>query len=598
MNLLKKAIFKYFKHFSYFFQYLRYRIFVTFILNVSVGLLDGFGLVMFLPLLKLSDKETASESSDFGGLDFLVNGLEGIGISMNLNNVLVLMFVFFVLKGVARFIESYYKTIVHNYFIKSIRFQLIDGLSDMAYKAFVSQDAGRIQNTLAGEVSRVSSAYSAYFMTLQCSIMVIVYSILAFMANAQFAILVIVGGGIANGVFNILNKKTKIASSQISNEGHVYQGLLMQKVNYYKYLKATGSSYFYGERLKRSVENIESSNKAIGFYSSVLYAAKEPLIIGVVVGIIFLQTSFFGQGIGVILLSLMFFYRALSFLMNLQGFWNNFLSNSGALNNMKSFISSLDRNKELVGKEVFDKLKHELRLENVHFQYGKNEVVSGVNMTIRKNETVAFVGESGSGKTTIVNLIAGLMPVNSGTIYIDGHDTRDLDIRSWQRCIGYISQEPVIFSGSIFDNVTFWASKSSENKQRFWEAMEKASLSHFVRELENQEDTLLGNNGILISGGQKQRISIARELFKEVDILIMDEATSALDSETENQIQNNIDQLKGHYTILIVAHRLATIKHADTVVLLSKGKIRGFGKFEELNNKSREFSRMVSLQRF
>ncbi|WP_200977017.1 ABC transporter ATP-binding protein [Echinicola sp. 20G] len=598
MNLLKGIIRKSFKHFSYFYQYLGYRMLVTFLLNISVGLLDGFGLVMFIPLLKLADEGSTTAASDLGGLDFLILNLERIGVSMNLNNVLILMLLFFVLKGMARFIESYYKTIVQNYFIKAIRFQLIDGLIAMAYKAFASQDAGRIQNTLSGEVGRVSAAYSAYFMTVQCGIMVMVYSVLAFMANVQFAILVIIGGGAANVVFNVLNKKTKAASRKITHEGHIYQRLLMQKVNFYKYLKATGFSGFYGARLKRSVENIESSNKAIGFYSAVLYAAKEPLIIGVVVGIIFLQTSVFGQSMGVILLSLMFFYRALTFVMNLQGFWNNFLTNSGALGNMKAFIDDLRKNKEPLGSELVQELSNELRLENVGFQYGKKEVLSNVSINIKKNQTVAFVGESGSGKTTLVNLITGLMPVDKGAIYIDGHDTSKLDLRSWQRRIGYISQEPVIFSDSIYDNVTFWEEKSAENVQRFWEVMEKASLADFVRGLEEQEDTLLGNNGILISGGQKQRISIARELFKEVDVLIMDEATSALDSETENHIQSNIDQLKGHYTILIVAHRLATIKHADKVILLSKGEIKGMGSFGELVEQSQEFNRMVALQQF
>jgi ABC-type multidrug transport system fused ATPase/permease subunit len=196
----------------------------------------------------------------------------------------------------------------------------------------------------------------------------------------------------------------------------------------------------------------------------------------------------------------------------------------------------------------------------------------------------------------LVNLIAGLMPPDKGKILIDGHEIQDLDIRTYQSRIGYISQEPVIFNESIFNNVTFWAVPSSANLQRFWEALEKAAILDFVKSLDGQENTLLGNNGINLSGGQRQRLSIARELYKEIDILVMDEATSALDSETEKAIQDNIDQLKGHYTVLIVAHRLSTIRNADEVILMSQGRIEEKGSFQNLIKYSSEFKKMVELQ--
>jgi subfamily B ATP-binding cassette protein MsbA len=156
----------------------------------------------------------------------------------------------------------------------------------------------------------------------------------------------------------------------------------------------------------------------------------------------------------------------------------------------------------------------------------------------------------------------------------------------------------VIFSDTVFNNVTFWAEKNEENTKRFWEALERAHIADFIRELTESENSMLGSNGILVSGGQKQRISIARELYKDIDILIMDEATSALDSESEKIIQENIDSLKGRITLLIVAHRLATIKNVDKVVLLHKGQIIGLDGFRELLSQSSVFKRMVDLQTF
>ncbi|UZD23940.1 ABC transporter ATP-binding protein [Algoriphagus halophytocola] len=577
---------------------MKYRLFITFGLNVSVGLLDGFGLVMFLPLLKLADNEGSTTSEDMGKLDFILKGMEAIGLGLNLPHVLMVMFIFFVLKGIARFIESYYKTIVQNFFIKSLRFKTIDGLAHLSYKAFVTQDSGTIQNTLSGEVGRVVGAYNSYFTAVQCGIMVFVYSTLAFLANAQFALLVIVGGMSSNWIFNIINKKTKVASHKITREGHLYQGLLIQKVGFFKYLKATGLVHPFADKLKQSVENIEKSNKAIGFYGAILYASKEPLIIGVVVIVILVQTTFFAQNMGLILLSLMFFYRALTFLMSFQGFWNTFLTSSGALSNILEFLKSLRRHKEKCGKMKLERFQEKIRLEGVNFRYGTVPVLQDIDLSIRKNETIAFVGESGSGKTTLVNILAGLIAVDHGKFTIDGISSKDLDLRVWQNRIGYITQEPVIFSDTVYHNVTFWAPKTPENINRFWKALEKASIADFVRGLERQEEAPLGSNGILVSGGQKQRISIARELYKDIDVLIMDEATSSLDSETEKIIKENIVQLKGQYTILIVAHRLATVKHADRIVLLSNGCIKAIDSFNQLVEVSPEFRRMVVLQEF
>jgi subfamily B ATP-binding cassette protein MsbA len=206
------------------------------------------------------------------------------------------------------------------------------------------------------------------------------------------------------------------------------------------------------------------------------------------------------------------------------------------------------------------------------------------------------VGESGSGKTTLVNLIAGLLQPTEGVIQIDKINYNKLVIKSLQNKLGYITQDPVIFNDSIYNNITFWSPKTEANLKRYQEALKKANLVDFVQTLPDKSETELGNSGVNISGGQKQRISVARELFKDIDILIMDEATSALDSKTEKNIQKSIDALKGEYTIIIIAHRLSTIRNCDNIVLLDKGKIKAQGNYKTLINKSTEFAEMINSQ--
>jgi subfamily B ATP-binding cassette protein MsbA len=567
-------------------------------LNISVGLLDGFGLVMFLPLLQMVDGSNTADVSDLGNLSFLIDGITGLGFEVNLKTVLIFMLIFFILKGGARFLESYYRTVVQNYFVRSLRIKSIYFLRDFSYKSFVNSDSGRIQNTLSGEVGRVAGASNSYFMTMQSAIMVLVYSVLAFMANPQFAVMVFIGGVLSNFIFNTINKRTITASRKITREGHDFQGLLIQKVSFFKYFKATGLIDLYSEKLKDRIVSIDLNNRKIGFYGAILYATREPLIMIVAVSVILLQTIVFGQSLGLIILSLLFFYRALTYLMTLQTFYNTFLTSSGALENMQDFLEELDNNKDVNGGGSFNQLKDSIILDNISFSYGRKPVLNNIHLTINKNESIALVGESGSGKTTLINLLTGLIQADSGDILIDGKSIGSLDIKSLQHRIGYITQEPVIFSDSVFNNVTFWAEKNETNLKHFWDALERAHIAEFIKQLPDGEDSLLGTNGILVSGGQKQRISIARELYKDIDILIMDEATSALDSESEKIIQENIDDLKGKITLIIVAHRLATIKNVDRVVLLSDGRIIGANGFRDLVEISPVFKRMVELQTF
>jgi ABC-type multidrug transport system fused ATPase/permease subunit len=595
METLKQLVKKYLKHFSYFYLHLRYRVFVALAISLVVGTLDGFGLAMFLPLLEMADGRV-SDPQALGNLRFLVDGLQLAGIELTIISVLMVILLFFILKGIARFLEAYYKVVLARYFIKNLRFENIDKLASYKYKAFVLADVGRIQNTLTGEVGRVFNAYKSYFMSVQAGVMVLVYVVMAFLANPEFAGLVAIGAVLSNLVYQRIYQRTKQASKTVTKGSHKFQALLIQKVAFFKYLKATGLMKAYGNKLKSTILEIEAVNKKMGWYNAILSSTKEPLVVLVVVGVIIIQISYFSQNFGLIILSLLFFYRSLTFLMNLQTQWNSFLTASGSLDNMTEFMAELNADQEKIGKESFQYFQNALSLKNVSFSYGKTEVLKTIDLNIYKNETIAFVGESGSGKTTIVNILAGLMPVENGTFSIDGKNSRLIDINQYQQRIGYITQEPVIFNDTIFDNVTFWSERTPENEVRFWNALRKASIDKFVLELPEKENSMLGNNGILVSGGQKQRISIARELFKTVDILIMDEATSALDSETERAIQNNIDLLKGQYTILIVAHRLATIKGADRVVLLNRGKIECVGSFESLKKTSKIFEKMVELQ--
>jgi subfamily B ATP-binding cassette protein MsbA len=318
---------------------------------------------MFLPLLKMVDGEGQLERLDLGKLAFLIDWFDFFDVKISIFSILIIMFLFFSFKGIARFLESFYKIKLKNYFITKLRFELLDSLGGFSYKSFVNSDSGKIQNTLSGEIGRVVNAYNSYFLAVQGLVMVAVYTTLAFLANPQFAILVIIGGLASNFIFNVINEKTINASRNLSSQGHDFQGLLIQKVANFKYLKATGSMSTYITKLKRIALDIESTNQRMGIYGAFLNAVKEPLIIGIVVSVILVQITFMDKNIGLIILSLLFFFRSLTFLMNLQTHWNGFLSNVGALENLDEFHSHLKENKDKTGGLPIIEFKNEIELK-------------------------------------------------------------------------------------------------------------------------------------------------------------------------------------------------------------------------------------------
>lgn len=594
---LKKIIENYFSYFSYFYRYLKSKMLIILIISILVGILDGFGLAMFLPLLEMvSDKAGEASGVQLGNLSFIVNFIKLFGFELTITTVLFSMMFFFVTKGCFSYLESHLNVIYRRIFVCKLRESNIKALSTYSYELFVHSDVGRIQNTLSAEVGRVMIAYSVYMNVMKNSVMLIVYSLLALISNPGFAILVAAGGYITNLLFGTLYKKTKLLSKELVQNNHLFQGLLIQQVAFFKYLKSTGLIYNYSDKLIEKVYKIEFIQKKIGIINAIMQGIREPMLVGVVVMVILIQVNLLGSSLGLILLSILYFYRALTNVIQLQTFWNQFLSLSGSIENIKEFLYELQKGRENDGKIDLIRFQKNIIIKEVKFSYAKRTIIKDLNLVINKNETVAFVGESGAGKTTILNLICGLILPQKGVIMVDGIPIHDINRISYSNRIGYITQEPVIFDDTIYNNVTFWSPKTDNNLIRFYEALSKASMHDFVMSLENKGEERLGNNGINLSGGQKQRISIAREIFKDIDILIMDEATSSLDTETEISIRNNIESLKGKYTILIVAHRLSTIKNADKIIVMKNGRITQTGRYEELISKGSDFSKMVALQ--
>jgi ATP-binding cassette subfamily C protein len=242
-------------------------------------------------------------------------------------------------------------------------------------------------------------------------------------------------------------------------------------------------------------------------------------------------------------------------------------------------------------------LQREIRFQDVDFQYpsGTAPVLEKFSLVISKGETIGLVGATGAGKTTIVDLVLGLLHPVGGTIQIDGIDTSG-DWRGWQRQIGYVPQHISLIDASLGENIALGVEPDGIDAERIRRIVSLVRLDHLLARMPEGLDSEIGERGVRLSGGERQRIGIARALYDGRTVLIMDEATSALDNETESAIADAIEQLQGGYTLLIIAHRIRTIRRCDRVVLLKDGKVIDQGNFSVLRERCQEFRQILQLE--
>ena len=247
------------------------------------------------------------------------------------------------------------------------------------------------------------------------------------------------------------------------------------------------------------------------------------------------------------------------------------------------------------GTKEFNKLDKNITLENVTFAYVDNfEVLNNVNLTINSGQTTAIVGSTGSGKSTLIKLLLRLYEINSGSINFDSINLKDLELASLREKIGLVSQDVFLFEGTVLENIAYGDLNASESE--VWNAAQKSEADEFINKLPQKENTIVGERGQKLSGGQRQRISIARAILKNPEILILDEATSSVDNETEAAIQRSLDILKQDRTVIVIAHRLSTVRNADIIYVLENGNVVESGNHESLLEKNGVYAKLWSVQ--
>ncbi len=562
------------------------------ILSLVSGVLSVFGLPLLIPVLDYMRAGTAGPADEM--TLYIERALTTLGLKPH----------FYTMLGFASLliISGELLVIFNSYIALKASFILIRDYSKRMFESYLkvnwlwltSANSGEINYVVMREAEMAATCH-LYAQRLVISfIQCLAYFGLALMLSVKSVLLAMVVYG-ALTVLNIRNanrirEATTTINTIFKKVASVMAGLQQNK----KFLKTSLLNRSLVDRTISGIEGIKGGYERVGKRMQSQLGWNFSFMFGFLI-LLILFNDRLGLDYSSLIVLILVFHRLAPQVNNLSTAYSSLNNYLPMYESVRNRLDDLDANEEDNGTETFDG-KSDIRFDHVHFSYPNgNQVINDLNVTVEAQKTIAIVGSSGAGKTTVLDLILGLLKPTSGTIYYGKVPHDRLDLNSLRSRIAYISQEPTLLDGTLKENLTIGAPQASEEMVR--DICKKVHLDRVIETLPEGLETNVGENGIKLSGGQRQRVILGRALFLNPKILILDEATSELDSETEKMVQETIKDLSKELTIIIVAHRLSTVKPADKIYVLENGTVCESGTYEQLLEKKGRFHALDSLQR-
>lgn len=561
---------------------------------------DGVQLAMIVPVADkvLSNQKIVVPDKVPGFLASFIEMINNTPQLVILNYIAIGVILLFLLKGFFGFVQSYLMSDIGQLVVRDIRAKLYEKLQSLSLDYFTQKRGGELISRITNDVKLVENAVSygstdLIYQTMQ----VLVFLCLTFFIYFKLALIsFILVPFIAFPIVKVGKMLRKLSHRSQEKMADI-NSLLYETIIGTRIVKAFNME---GYEIKKFAQaNHDYYRISMKSIKRILIVSPVTEFLGCLAGI----TVFFWGGrevisgklsfgvFGLFLGALLSLIRPFKKISQVHSVNQQAVAASTRIHEVLDTLPSVSEKKDA---RQFSGFSGTITYDDVWFSYGENGILMGIKLQIKKGEMVAIVGPSGAGKSTLLDLLPRFYDPKKGRILIDGVDIREASLRSLRQLIGIVTQETILFNDTIRANIAYGMTETSQK-----EIEHAAILAHahdFIKNLPQGYETLIGDRGTKLSGGERQRIAIARALLKDPPILILDEATSQLDTQSERIVQEALDTLIHGRTVLVIAHRLSTVRNAQRIIVLEAGRIAEEGRHEELLNKGGLYSRLYRLQ--
>jgi len=576
-------------------------LFVLFVaLSVVSAFTEGLSISLLVPIL-----EAHGNIGAFSNVPLLknVSGLFGeLAANERIKIFAIAMAAVVLMRGALSFILDLLGTTMPLAWERKLNLRSFSALMSVDIAFINNRDLGTLQNGLYGWPRRVSDMLTNCAIAISQAMTLLVYTILMVAVSWRLTAVAVVFVVAISGVMRVLTSGAlRRAGERISTAAAQVNQVILESMTGMKLVRLSAAEPVmarqYAQRLAELMTSIRRTAVVQAFTAPLLSVSAGLFICA----ILFVSAAMHGGDstawFSSMLLFLFLMFRLMGPVSSINTARNRIVSQMHALDMLTEFYSETERMRQSEGRAPAQPLRQRLAFENLTFSYEGAEAptIRGLSITVERGEMVAVVGPSGAGKTTLLMLIARLYDPQSGRITVDDVDLRELDVRSWRRRLAFVTQDTFIFNDTVTNNIAF--GRGDVPPERVKAAAEFAAAAEFIEALPQGYDTYLGDRGVRLSGGQQQRIAIARAVLADPDLIIFDEATSNLDTFTERAIQQAMETMSGSRTVLVVAHRLSTIRNASKVLVMEGGRIVEQGTHRDLLARRGRYWEMVEHQR-
>lgn len=568
--------------------------------SILSTILSLFSFALIVPILEIlfgisNPVEQAPEYNGFGNaFDFLKDYLfyyvtifmTTYGKIQTLGVLAVGLIVMTFLKVITYYLSSLFMAYMQTGVVKDLRNNILDKILTLPIGFFTEEKKGDIMSRVSVDVTDVeASIMGSLDMLIKNPIIILIYLFVLISVSWELSLFVFIMLPLAGVLMGVVGKNLKKDSLEVGKEQGNLTSQIEEMLGGLRIIKAFNAEGKISNRSHNQTRRIRDAILKVVKRQYLAHPMSEflgTMIISIVVcygGYLILCTNS-GLQASVFIYYILIFYSIINPIKELSRASYNVRKGMGSLERIDKIMTAENPISSPENAIVLDNFKNEIEYKNVYFKYKNDWILEDINLTIKRGKTIALVGQSGSGKSTLVDLLPRFWDVNAGEILIDGVNIKNIPLISLRSLMGNVNQEAILFNDTFYNNIAFGVENAT--MEDVVKAAKIANAHDFISVTEFGYDTNIGDRGCKLSGGQRQRISIARAILKNPPILILDEATSALDTESEKLVQEALENLMKNRTTIVIAHRLSTVRNADEICVLEKGKIIERGNHDEL----------------